>query len=541
MGTKLVLAGAEDLSTLEILKSVGCRYILVSYYYLRSKYGLNRKNRSEARFQEFLEYLSNFEIVLLDSGAYTFFEKSDLTFDFLQEYAYEYAHFLSEFKGYISAGVELDMYEAFGDKCHSLRTEILDKTGVPIIPVFHRRGRKYTNRDRSKGRFQAQGRVQKKEIGVHNDSDLVDFCKDYRYVGISSGDFQLGMGKFLHTVKIAKKYDSVVHGFGLTRQDPLRQGMMYTADSTSWTNGARFGITYIFRNGRLNIVDYKNKVSIRKQNIKKWQRAGLNVTMEELEKDVPTAVHTVNGYEWTQYQKWLYEQCNRDYWDDPYEVNPQRDKGKPMTPPKKSRKKVLSEEEYFEEAEKEAEEQGVDSIIEDLEPQEITQEYVSTESVDEPEALPKEVVEGEIKKEVLENPIVVREEKGNVTGAFNAVELRCYDCYLAERCPRYDENSTCYFGIPPNVQNADAMSTSLMELYNLQLARVHKGALVEKLDGGVMDKNVSEEIRRTMEMAECIKKFHQEENSVTIQASGRHATKSVLEEMFGKKKSKEEE
>ena len=79
--------------------------------------------------------------------------------------------------------------------------------------------------------------------------------RDYDYIGISG--LAVDTGRKFYAQQFSKyflemrKYQTKVHGFGMTQQEPMRRMPFYSVDSTSWLSGSRYGMTYEFRNGQL--------------------------------------------------------------------------------------------------------------------------------------------------------------------------------------------------------------------------------------------------------------------------------------------------
>lgn len=576
MGTKILLAGAETRQMLDFLKECNARFILISFFYVRHKWGKN--------LDELKEYLTNFEFVLLDSGAFTLFSKP-LTYDTIERYAYDYAEFILDFKKYITAAVELDLYEKeeVGQKSHRLREDILDKTGVDILPVYH-------------GDFIP--------INQQSFSDWQAFCKKYRYVGVASKMVEAGPSKIAGLVTEAAKHGTMVHGFGITKQDFIKTARFYTCDSSAWTNGQRFGSHYVFEHNKLRIYSNLYKEPARRKNMSKWKRAGL--PLDGLEKDQTDTFTRLNCWEWARFQNWVANQCNRDYWQE-IELNPERigkkfdvkcrgvsmkkrqtwteffdsiEDGVPYRVIFKTEKRnwVSTWETVDENTKRETrvsrkalqpdKEDTQDTHLVWREPpvgQEIDKhewEYnhcFKTRMLNDEYIIHKERQEqflGEVSDEVSEDfqeedtieisdgtqedfndasmdlMVVDHEEKLAMTDIATNQVLKCADCYLAGRCKYYNEVAYCAYVISANIQSPKDLADNLSKLLEVQFDRVFKGALIEKLDGGVLDKTMSDEIMKTFKMAREFRDIFSERNEVVIKASGKQGT-GIIAQMFG--------
>ena len=593
MGTRILLAGGESEFLMNTLKECKARFILVSYYYISHKW---RGSLSELR-----DYFKNFEFVLMDSGAFTLFSKPGLTYEEVIRYANKYAEFLEEMKDSISAAVELDLYEipSVGLKSHDIRTEILEKSGVPIVPVYH---------------------GDAIPINKQYREDMEEFCKRYKYVGVASGMVLKGMSHVTSMVSIAKKYGAVVHGFGITRQDYIRQSRFFTCDSTAWTNGQRFGTTYVFEQNKLRIYDNKRKQSARNRHRARWIREGFDLT--GLENDATEPFTKLNCHEWCRFQEYVYQASNRDYWEPDLEVNPFR-KGKEIIVPTRLRIDLDGEEpeegEMLEDLFKDEESVEEDSVIE---AEAVIEEEESLPAVIEDSASSEENLvvirkfddywngkiqegkkfvffqrdikkqwtstfqrtdygwletstsrfqgEGTVLKKIykelndkidqldleynnhlrhhyLRNNIkgkeyvdagvpAVRVEGGETTIA-KAIEqlVKCDDCYLGERCRAFSAGRECAYSVPISLNQASDIMEHVQKITGIQFERVYKGALIEKLDGGVLDKTVSEEIMRAMSLVKQLKDLAAPpETTVKIEARG-EAGAGALAKLFASK------
>jgi hypothetical protein len=592
MGTRVLLAGAENPQLMGFLLECKSRFILLSYYYIRKKWGKD--------LNALKEILKNFEFVMIDSGAFTLF-KGEITYEKIEKYAYDYTQFLQDFKPYISCAVELDLYEIeqVGLRSHEIREKILSQAGVPIIPVYH-------------------GDLM--PINKQNRNDFIKLCGEYKYVGMASALHQKGVSNLTGLVTEAAKHETVVHAFGITRQDFIKNGRFYSADSTAWTNGQRFGTHYIFENNKIRIYSNLYKERARKRFKKRWERAGL--PLDGLEKDQIDTFTRINCWEWVQFQNWCFNQSNRDYWDSSKELNPERI-GRPIVVMERTvnkndisydiedgeefpEKMIPGEEPYTEEGRKKLqrlvsdaadedpgeEQEGEfikrstefntyeeffnnvqdnirykvtdtkyraawlsvftrkdkDCILDSANKEHPKKEYILYRSLDDDRM---NVVDRDYNKYFREifkdkgilivnadtmehTEVAIRDEKDKLSFSSIAESnpLRCVDCYIAGRCAQYKADSYCSYTIPATIKGPQDMANHLSKMLEIQFDRVFKGALVEKLDGGVLDKTVSEEMMRTMRMCRDFKDIFTEKNEIVIKAQGKQGT-GILGSLFG--------
>lgn len=245
---KICLAGTYAITNKNknIIKE--SRYVLESFYYIQD-------------WQ--LPYIKEFDLFLLDSGAFTFMnnvkDKTKIDFD---EYLTKYIEFIN--KNDIKYFFELDIDVVVGyEKVKELRRRLERETGKKCIPVWHR--------ERGKEEF-------------------INMCKEYDYVAIG-GLVGQGYSKkywkyFPWFINTAHKYGAKIHALGFTSLIGLKKYNFDTVDSTSWKSGNRFGTLYVFRNDTL--------VQIKKPDGHRLKSG-----------DYYSIVEKHNFDEWVKYQKYM--------------------------------------------------------------------------------------------------------------------------------------------------------------------------------------------------------------------------------------------
>ena len=163
------------------------------------------------------EHLPLYGDFLLDSGAFTFIHNSK-NIDY-KKYTDKYIEFINRYN--ISNYFEMDIDNVIGYKeVLYLRSELEKQTNKKTIPVFHKsRGLK----------------------------DWHKTCEEYDYVAIGTiREYASNFDVLQKLVKIAKKYNTKVHGLGFTALTKLKQSGFYSVDSTTWNCGNRYGIVNYF-------------------------------------------------------------------------------------------------------------------------------------------------------------------------------------------------------------------------------------------------------------------------------------------------------
>ena len=209
---------------------MGVRNFLMSYEYLKTKGASQIKKHPDIH-------------LFIDSGAFTYM--SDPKYEAYKVEDWEnhiksYLKWVEQHKEQIFAFAELDLQYLVGlDTVNRWRREYFEpfmlRTGVPVCFI------------------------------CHEDEDEIweKMCQRYPYVGLSAAtDNASPLPWYQKRLKIAEKYNSLVHGFGMTRTSILPQLPFYTVDSTSWKSGFRYGQLAAFNGKKVQLFkkeDWESK------------------------------------------------------------------------------------------------------------------------------------------------------------------------------------------------------------------------------------------------------------------------------------------
>lgn len=191
----------------------------------------------------------NWEMFLLDSGAFTFMNGCKQSVDWKQ-YVDDYCDFI--IKNDIKYFFELDIDVIVGyDNVKRITKYIEQKTQKKPIPVWH------------------------KSRGIEEWKRL---CAEYDYVaigGIVTKEIKEQDYKFLpELIRIAHKNGCKVHGLGFTSMKWLPHIPFDSVDSTNWQSGGRFGQMHSFDGRRIVSRNFAGKRAIYKKldayNLDEW-------------------------------------------------------------------------------------------------------------------------------------------------------------------------------------------------------------------------------------------------------------------------------
>ena len=209
----IMYSGVEDDTNFQILYDMGIRNFLISYFYVQ------RKHLQTTKYEELgVKFF-------VDSGAYSFnvgTEGQDMTIAEWEKYIQSYLRWVEKHRNIVFAIANLDIeYLVGGDVVQKWNEEYFEpfmlRTGIPVSFIYH--------------------------DGATN-MTWEQYCQRYPYVGISWGgadtqgnDLAFGFEK----LRVAEKYNTVVHGMAMTKTALLTKLPFYTVDSTTWLVGLQYG------------------------------------------------------------------------------------------------------------------------------------------------------------------------------------------------------------------------------------------------------------------------------------------------------------
>lgn len=231
-------SGVEDKVNFEILYDMGIRNFLMSYHYVQNRH-LDTKMYENKGVKFFI-----------DSGAYTYMadiKYQDYTLDDWENQIKRYLGWAKKHKDIIFAIANLDLENILGsdvirDWNERYFEPFMIETGIPVCFIWH---------------------------PVDTDEGWEKYCQRYPYVGFSwvsddGTDLDFNYGQSM--LRIAEKYNTVVHGMGMTRTALLTKLSFYTSDSTTWLVGLQYGE-----------INFWNGTKMQRFKKEKWKTAYLDI------------------------------------------------------------------------------------------------------------------------------------------------------------------------------------------------------------------------------------------------------------------------
>lgn len=217
----MFFSGVENDTYFTGCYDMGIRDFLMSYHYLqKSKIPMHQKyDGLGIKF-------------FIDSGAHTYQNDpkyQEYTIEHWEQHIKKYLSWVERNREFIFAIANCDFENLVGGEVvlewnEKFFEPFMLRTGIPVCFVWH----------------QDSGRTWEQ------------YCQRYPYVGFSSVNTEgesIDMAEYVSTLKVAEKYNALVHGFGMTRTSMLPQLPFYSVDSTSWKAGFMYG-QLAFWNGR---------------------------------------------------------------------------------------------------------------------------------------------------------------------------------------------------------------------------------------------------------------------------------------------------
>lgn len=265
---------------------------------------------------------------------------------------------------------------------------------------------------------------------------------------------------------IAKRYKTKLHGLAMTDPKLLVKFPFYTVDSSSWLAGVQYGITYEARGRNLLVLDKDNK-NQRKRMKTACEKAG--VDYKAFLADNNEAVNHWNVLQWVRYNEETEKPVHRDYW---------LEGGKALSA------------------------EVIDVAV--------------GEAVDAVDAVDgKSIALVEPSRHPLSQEVVPK--------------LRCNSCIVSDRCPARKEDSYCAYEFSAEFNTKEGIKSALVSVMQIQFERVGRGAMIERLDGGALDKQVSAELQNLVKIVAQLGAMSDQRESIEIKAKG----PGVFAQIFG--------
>lgn len=291
-----------------------------------------------------------------------------------------------------------------------------------------------------------------------------------------------------------------LHGLAMTKQDIMQAVKWTSVSSTSWVSPQKYGATFVWSHNQLKSYSKEQKEQARRKERFVIEAAGFDV--EKILKEDPKELLRLSLWSWSQFVD---------------SINDKRARG--VTTSMISHGDDNSE--NYDDA--------VGGVIESV------RNRVST-------PIPRDVSEKRVLP-ILGIEMSVERKRNKNTGEMEDVDVPlvksrsnsmriCDTCFLASKCPMFEENSTCAYDIPITIRTKEQAQALMDTLVEMQAQRVLLMKMAEDMEGGHADPILSGEIDRVMKLLKAKHDMEQEGFSLTVTAK-QNGQAGIVDRIFG--------
>jgi hypothetical protein len=290
-----------------------------------------------------------------------------------------------------------------------------------------------------------------------------------------------------------------LHGLAMTKQDIMQAVNWTSVSSTSWVSPQKYGATFVWSHNQLKSYSKEQKEQARRKERFVIEAAGFDV--EKILNDDPKELLRLSLWSWSQFVA---------------SINAKKSRG--VTTSVKS-----TNDDFMEKDE--------DEVGAVLEPVRNTLPTVKPRDPNKMVTIPLLQYESNVEKK---RNIVTGEEEDvqrplvRVRGDSMRI---CDTCFLAAKCPMFEENSTCAYTIPIQVRNKEQVQALMDALVEMQTQRVLFMKMAEDAEGGHADPILSSEIDRLSKLMKTKHDMEQEGFSLTVTAK-QSGQNNLMAKMF---------
>lgn len=113
---------------------------------------------------------------------------------------------------------------------------------------------------------------------------------------------------------------------------------------------------------------------------------------------------------------------------------------------------------------------------------------------------------------------------------------KCDPCFFAKNCNLYRPGGDCSYDLSKQIQKPQDALEIMKKLLTVQGDRMMRGLLIEKMDGGVVDRDVSEEMGMYFEMVKTLKETMDDNESLTLKVKGKGVISKIFNDVIPQEK-----
>lgn len=291
-----------------------------------------------------------------------------------------------------------------------------------------------------------------------------------------------------------------LHGLAMTKQDIMQAVNWTSVSSTSWVSPQKYGATFVWSHNQLKSYSKEQKEQARRKERFVIEAAGFDV--EKILAEDPKELLRLSLWSWSQFVA---------------SINAKKGTG------------VTTSMISYDDDNSENYDDTVGGVIEPV------RKTISTPVPRDP-------------KQKVIIPLIafdqtIEKRRNKETGELEDVEIPkvksrsdsmrlCDTCFLAAKCPMFEENSTCAYDIPITIRTKEQAQSLMDTMVEIQAQRVLFMKMAEDAEGGHADPILSGEMDRLVKMMKTKSDMEQEGFSVTVTAR-QQGQPGIVDKIFG--------
>jgi hypothetical protein len=318
--------------------------------------------------------------------------------------------------------------------------------------------------------------------------ELEDLCSSYPLVGVTQEDIHGDMSNVPLFMQMINRYNVNLHGVGITSKKLLEAVKWSSVSSTAWLSTMRYGELFVWTGKELKRYpkSYKDRAA---RTHRTWFSDN-GFLYDKIESGDTDELLRLSVWSWQHYLDSL-------------------------TPPVATHKPT------------EQDDQKSETTSYTVDNQQIAQR---TEPTKRRNSIPLPMMANAIP----DNADFSSTEEVRPVLNIRSESMRiCDTCFLKDRCPGFEPNSTCLYNIPIEIRTKpqlDALQDSIIEI---QSHRVLFMKMAEDLGGGYADPNLSSEIDRLNRLIKNKHETGKNTFSMTVTASETERTPTFMQRFLG--------
>lgn len=317
-------------------------------------------------------------------------------------------------------------------------------------------------------------------------NELERLCSSYNVVGVAQSDIHGDTDKVPIFNANIRRYNVRLHGVGITSKKLLEAVNWDSVSSTSWLSPTMYGDTFVWTGRELKRYPKAYKDRARKSHRNIFTDNGFDY--EKIEADDSTELLRLSLWSWQQYINSL-----------------------SIVTPVIRNKTIASGEMQL-------------SLVD-------TQDKITgTDIAVTRKTTPLPIMSTIFQKQENEDGSTTETPILNIRSESMRV---CDTCFLRDKCPGFQPQSTCLYNIPIEIRTKDQLTSLNDALIEMQTHRVLFMKMAEDLSGGYVDPNLSSEIDRLNRMIKSKIDSNKNTFTATLNISETPSGPSVMERFLG--------